>query len=283
LPDNAAVAAPSNEQIATALEHVSELLEEQGANQYRVDAYRRGAYNVRGHLEPAAQFLARAGLEGLMDIPGVGPALARAIQELLQTGRLRMLERLKGEVNPEALLASVRAIGKGLAERIHHDLGIETLEELELAAHDGRLEKIAGFGPKRIESVRAALAARLGRGRRRPPPADEPPTDDLLDVDREYREKASAGSLRTIAPARFNPQHRSWLPVLHTHRDGREYMALFPTPNGPIAWQRPMTGSSSTTTATRVRAAPPWSPARAASWPVDALCVVASSRPQRAN
>jgi putative hydrolase len=221
------VEALSNDQIATALEYVAELLEEQGANQYRVDAYRRGAYNLRRLREPAASLFEQGGFEALTAIPGVGSGLGRSIQELLQTGRLRMLERLKGEVDPESLLRSVPGIGKGLAERLHHDLGIETLEELEGAAHDGRLERVEGFGRKRIEGVRAALAARLGRGRWIAPAGEAPPVDDLLDVDREYREKAAAGRLRTITPARFNPARRAWLPVLHTHRNGREYTALF--------------------------------------------------------
>jgi putative hydrolase len=50
---------------------------------------------------------------------------------------------------------------------------------------------------------------------------------ELLDVDREYREKATAGELQRIAPRRFNPSGDAWLPVLHTRRGGRRYTALF--------------------------------------------------------
>jgi hypothetical protein len=49
----------------------------------------------------------------------------------------------------------------------------------------------------------------------------------LLDVDREYREKASRGELFKIAPKRFNPSGEAWLPVLHTRRGPRRYTALF--------------------------------------------------------
>jgi putative hydrolase len=49
----------------------------------------------------------------------------------------------------------------------------------------------------------------------------------LLDVDREYRERAAAGTLTTIAPRRFNPSGAAWLPVLHTERDGWHFTALF--------------------------------------------------------
>lgn len=218
---------PDNAQVAATLEHVAELLEEQGANSFRVDAYRRAAYNIRRQERSLAEILEREGMEGITQVPGVGEALGRAIQEYVATGRLRLLDRLKGEVDAEELLASVPGMGDVLAERVHHELGIETLEELEMAAHDGRLGQVQGFGPKRIEGIRGALASRLGRGRMRPPLRDDPPIEDLLGVDREYLEKAAAGRLRTIAPARFNPGRTSWLPVLHTRRHGREYTALF--------------------------------------------------------
>jgi hypothetical protein len=51
--------------------------------------------------------------------------------------------------------------------------------------------------------------------------------EELLDVDREYREKAAAGRLRRITPRRFNPSGEAWLPVLHNQRAERHYMALF--------------------------------------------------------
>jgi hypothetical protein len=59
------------------------------------------------------------------------------------------------------------------------------------------------------------------------PPHAAPPVAELLDVDREYRERAAAGRLRLIAPRRFNPGAEAWLPVLHTRRGARHYTALF--------------------------------------------------------
>jgi hypothetical protein len=57
--------------------------------------------------------------------------------------------------------------------------------------------------------------------------AAEPSVEVLLDVDREYLDKASAGVLPTIAPRRFNPEQKAWLPVLHTKRDDWHFTALF--------------------------------------------------------
>ena len=156
--------------------------------------------------------------------------IARSIRDILLHGRLAMLDRLRGESDPIALLASVPGIGKVYAWRLHDDLGIETLEELDIAAHDGRLEHYPGIGAKRLAGIRDSLAQRLGRIRQRtgaPPSPSVPPVAELLDVDREYREKAAAGKLTQIAPRRFNPERESWLPVLHTTRNGRHYTALF--------------------------------------------------------
>ena len=139
-----------------------------------------------------------------------------------------MLERLRGESEPTKLLASVPGIGRELADRLYHDLGIETLEDLEAAAHDGRLEPIAGIGRKRLAGIRDSLAHRLSRVR--PPAASlhgPPSVDEILDVDREYREKAAAGELVKIAPRRLNPSREAWLPILHTQRGPRHYTALF--------------------------------------------------------
>ncbi|MEX2497684.1 MAG: hypothetical protein WD397_02265, partial [Wenzhouxiangellaceae bacterium] len=78
----------------------------------------------------------------------------------------------------------------------------------------------------RATAIRAGLAAMLGRGARRHP-ENVPDTALLLEVDRDYRRLAKAGKLPTIAPRRFNPEKRAWLPVMHTERDGWHFTVLF--------------------------------------------------------
>ncbi|MFY9611486.1 MAG: helix-hairpin-helix domain-containing protein [Blastocatellia bacterium] len=218
-----------NAEVAARLEEVARILNEQGANRFRVDAYRRAATTVRRLTRPVTGIVRAEGIEGLRRLPGIGETLARAIYQTVVSGRMPMLERLRGEADPVVLLASVPGIGKVFAGRLHEELGIDTLEELEAAAHDGRLGDIAGFGEKRISGIRDSLAHRLGRARDRAigPELDQPPVSEILDVDREYREQGAKGLLRTIAPRRFNPEHKAWLPVLHTHRGKRHYTALF--------------------------------------------------------
>lgn len=219
-----------NQQIAGSLEEISRILAEQGANRFRVQAYVHAADALRTLQEPAAELLAREGLEGLEKIPAVGDTIAHVIRDIVLHGRSGMLERLRGDSDPIAQLASVPGIGKNTAWRLHEELGIETLQELEAAAHDGRLANLAGIGAKRLAGIRDTLAQRLGRLPRPPtsgPLSSAPSIAEILDVDRQYRADADAGKIRLIAPRRFNPTGEAWLPVLHTTRGPRHYTALF--------------------------------------------------------
>jgi len=228
------VAWKDNIDVADTLERVADLLEEQDAMPFRVGAYRKAADTIAKWPQPVAELLAEEGEAGLRKLPGVGKSIAAAMAELIRTGQLSLLQRLELEHSPEQLLASVPGIGAELARRIHDELGVRTLEELEQAAHDGRLERLEGFGPRRGEQVRELLGARLGRQRRaaahRSEGRYEGPQPDvglLLQVDEEYRRRADAGELRRIAPRRFNPTGEAWLPVLRRKLEGWNVRALF--------------------------------------------------------
>jgi len=222
--------ADENQQIAAQLREAADLLHAQGANPFRVSAYRKAADTVAQLAGPVrAEFDAR-GREGLDALPNVGAGIAGAIAEMLVTGTWSQLERLRGSTEPEKLLQSVAGIGPGLARRIHDALHVDTLEQLEAAAHDGRLEGLSGVGVRRATAIRAALASMLGRRvarAPRPASAAAPAVAAILEVDSEYREKAAAGKLRTIAPKRFNPTGEAWLPVLHAKRGDWQFTALF--------------------------------------------------------
>ena len=218
---------PINQDVAGRLEEAAGLLRDQGADRYRVGAYLRAASSIRSTQTPVDEVLRDRGLDGLKELPHVGETIARAIRELVSHGRLPMLDRLRGDADPVRLLASVPGIGRMLANRLHEELGLETLADLEAAAHDGRLATVAGFGAKRLAGIRDSLAHRLGRMRVPTIAGDTPSVSELLDVDREYREKAAAGELQRIAPRRFNPSREAWLPILHTRRGTRRYTALF--------------------------------------------------------
>lgn len=221
-----------NHDIGRRLQEVAQLLEDQGANRFRVRAYRAAAETIECLTVPVAEIAQQQGTDGLQSLPGIGVSLARSIHTLVVTGRLPMLDRLRGRVDPVSLLTSIPGIGPALAHRLHNDLHLESLEQLEMAAHDGRLADIEGVGPKKLQGIVDSLTARLGRVRKLPQGAEthgsrEPSVAELLDVDREYREAAQAGRLQRIAPHRFNPKKEAWLPIFHTQRGARHYTALF--------------------------------------------------------
>jgi DNA polymerase (family 10) len=231
---------PSNEEMASKLDRVAELLAAQGANRFRADAYRRAGQTIRDLVQPVSRIYDSDGIEGLEELPGVGRTISRALQQMIRGGRWPLLKRLLGNDVAEHAFASVPNIGPKLAKRIHEELGIETLVELQAAAWDGTLECLPGMGEKRTRAVRESLA---GRGRH---PAhistaknqnrlfgddDDLTTqvsvDELLDIDDEYRFKAARNQLPRTAPRQFNPTAAAWLPILHTERGDRHYTALF--------------------------------------------------------
>jgi putative hydrolase len=218
-----------NFRIARRLDEVADILSEQRANPYRVRAYQNAAATLRRLQRPVNEIFAAGGEPALRSIPTIGPTIARAVACLIVSGRLPMLDRLRGESDHASLLATVPGIGRVLAARLHDELHIHSLEQLEAAAHDGRLHDLLGLGEKRIAGIIDSLANRLGRMRTQPPSrgVQPPSVAEILDVDREYREKAASGTLLTIAPRRFNPTGEAWLPILHTERGRRHYTAVF--------------------------------------------------------
>jgi DNA polymerase (family 10) len=238
----------TNYDVADGFDRISSLLSVQNANPFRVRAYATAAERIRGLALPLRSILEEGGPDALVALEGIGRSLAAAIETYLKTGRLSLLDRLEGEICPEALFKTVPGIGKAMAERIHRELGIDTLEELEVAAHDGRLDTVPGFGPRRIRAVREMLASMLGKASRYralgswtpagqavavggPDKALSPPAGpsvaDLLAIDREYRDLAERDALVRIAPRRFNPTGERWLPLLHVSLGPWDVTAMF--------------------------------------------------------
>ena len=218
-----------NREAARLLRDTAELLAQQQANPFRVNAYRRAAETLESLTTDARELLRKEGQAGLIRLPFIGRGLATSIEQIARTGRLPQLDRLRGTLEPERLFQSVPGIGPRLAQTIHDALHVDTLEGLELAAHEGRLTDLPGIGPRRAAAIQASLASLL----RRPGPARLPPENRfpdlavLLDVDAEYRDKAAGGRLPTVAPRRFNPEGKAWLAVLHTDRGDWHFTALF--------------------------------------------------------
>ena len=225
-----------NEALAYLLGETADLLEAQEADPFRVQAYRRAAETVR-RLDVSIRSIEESrGRAGLIELPAIGESLARTIETWLHTGTLGILVRLRGDQAAEEAVATLGGVGPKLAHRLVHDLGIHSLEELEIAAADGRLARIPGVGPSRLRSIRDQLEARLRRRPNAPSESPEtsvaslpldPPVAEILGLDRDYRSASDSGSLPMIAPRRMNPTGEAWLPILHRHVGGRHFTVLF--------------------------------------------------------
>ena len=228
-----------NRHIAACLREAAQRLADQGANPYRVAAYRASAATVDALDVDIRTLFESGGVDALGTLPEIGTGVAQAIAELLVTGRWRLLDRLGGDAERTSAFEAVPGIGHALALRIHDLLHIDTLEELERAARNGQLETIAGVGPRRAAGIRTALDDVLSRRRRwqghvqDAGPGTEPPVELLLYIDRLYRNRAAAGVLPTPGVAQRTSAHRRPstdgyvpLPVMHMTKGGWHFTAL---------------------------------------------------------
>lgn len=224
--------ASTNHTIAAIFRDTADLLEAQGAQVFRIRAYRKGA-DTLDRCRDVRELRSEGALEAL---PGIGASLAAAIDEYLHTGHCRTLDRLRGYLAPEDLFCKIPGIGEMLAEKIHTHLHAETLEDLEAAAHDGSLATVPGIGPAKAQEVAEHLMMRLNvsprkgsrarSDRHRVGKGDMPTLATLLEIDRDYRCRMEELSLPLVAPKRFNPLHAAWLPVYHPVRDGWSFSVM---------------------------------------------------------
>lgn len=158
-----------NEDVAAALDEMAELLAIRGDNPFRVRAYQRAAQVVRTLPRPLAEL---GGPEAFDALPGIGPDLAGKLAELLRTGRLGALERLRREV-PAGLRELLRLPGLGpvRVRALHAALGVRSPDDLRRRLEQGPIRGVRGFGPTlqaRLRAALAATAAAAGQPRRWP-------------------------------------------------------------------------------------------------------------------
>jgi DNA polymerase (family X) len=145
----------TNEAVAEILTAIGDLLELQG-ERFKPEAYRRAARSILGAGEDLRTIQARGGLS---EIPAVGEAIQKKIEEFLTTGHIHYLEELQAAV-PAGVVALMRLPGVGpkTAARFSRELGIESPEALRGAIEQGRLNGVKGFGARKIEKLKAAAS-----------------------------------------------------------------------------------------------------------------------------
>jgi len=145
-----------NLDIARTLEELADLLEIQGANPFRIRAYRNAVRTVEGLTRPIRVMVEAA--EDLTELPAIGKDLAEHIVELVNTGRMTRLETLAGEF-PRSLVELMRLDGVGpkKARKLFDTLDVRTVDDLERELKAGRVEALDGFGKKSAEKILRAI------------------------------------------------------------------------------------------------------------------------------
>lgn len=150
----------NNRQLANTFTLIADLLEIKGEIVYKTLAYRKASESLMGLGREASEYWKEGKLE---DIPGVGKAIAEKIDELLRTGKLEFLEKLKREVPPSlAEWLPIPGLGPKRAAMIWKALNITTFAELEAAAKEGKLRDLPGMGSKSESAILEGIAS-LGR------------------------------------------------------------------------------------------------------------------------
>lgn len=224
-----------NNDVAHNLRKIAALLKEQNANYFRCQAYLNAAQTIE-HLPQDLRILFEAeGIKGLIHLPTIGAGIAHLIYEYISTGRMSRLDNLLGSSDPIALYQVIPTVGRELAERIHDKLHVETIEELESAVHTGQLEHVEGLGKKRQQAIANWLANNFSERikklsshtRKFPEKKEGPSVALLLSIDAQYCNEAETKKLPLIAPKRFNPENKAWLPILHTTKAGWHFTAVY--------------------------------------------------------
>jgi DNA polymerase (family 10) len=165
-----------NVEIAHLLTKYADLLEIEGEGLFRVLAYRKAARTVESLSRPIAQLMAEG--KDLEDLPGIGPNMARHIEEITKTGKLQALTTLRKKI-PATIdeLLEVEGLGPKRTKQLYDHLGICSIKELELALDSGKVASLRGFGEKSVEKMRRAIQ-NLGK---------RPKRFKLLDADQLVR------------------------------------------------------------------------------------------------
>ncbi len=192
-----------NQQIAKIFFEIADILEMQNV-QWKPRAYRAAGSAIESMPKPVAQVYKEGGLKALQEIPGIGEALAKKIEEMVKTGKLRYYEKLRNSLplNP-AEFETVPGLGPKRLMTLHKKLGIRNLRDLRKAAEQHKVAALPGFARKSEQEILRAIAAKGRKGGRIPLAAALPVAKEIVGILRKLKavEKAeAAGSLRRKRP-----------------------------------------------------------------------------------
>ncbi len=141
-----------NKEIADILNEIADYLEIRGENQFRINSYRKAANTLLGLSESVSKMAESK--EDIQSIPDIGESMAGKIYEIVKSGKLKQLEKLREKV-PETIrdIMKLEQMGPERTKTLYQELDIESLEDLKKAAEAGEIEKLDGFGEKTTQKI----------------------------------------------------------------------------------------------------------------------------------
>src|SRR4030066_1509059 len=186
----------TNQQIAQIFNHIADILEIQGENVFKIRAYQKAAEtiaNFTGDISALSE-------KGLAELPGIGKAIAQKTKELVETGKLKYYEDLKkSEYAPLVELLQIQSVGPKHARLLYDRLGVKSISDLEKAAKQEKIRKLAGMGEKTEENILKGISA-LRKHKERIPIGEILPRVEIIFAEleklKETKQALIAGSLR---------------------------------------------------------------------------------------
>ena len=194
---------PTNQEIAQIFYEIADYLAMED-DPFRPQAYNRAARAIELHSRSLAKIYQQEGLKGLEKIPGVGKEIAKKVEEILTTGKLRYLEKLR-RISPVdiANLRRIEGLGPKKIKLLYQELGITNLRELKQAARSGKIQQLEGFRQKSEENILKGIQAlKTKKGRvalNKILPIAEKIKEELKSVP-EAKKVVIAGSIRRREP-----------------------------------------------------------------------------------
>lgn len=188
-----------NRELAEIFEKLGDILEFKGENQFKVNAYRKAAMTLRDLTEDIEVIAAEGRLR---KIPGIGEGIAKKIDEYLKTGKISKFEEEKKGV-PDGIfdMLAIPGIGPKTVALVYKELGIETVEQLERAIDEGKLEKLFGMGAKKAENIKRGIQLWREGGQRINLGVAFPLVNEIIDLMKKsglIKQISPAGSLRRM-------------------------------------------------------------------------------------
>lgn len=141
-----------NKEIADMLNEVADLLDIKGENQFRIRSYRNAARTVTGMSESLDKMVRQD--DSIKDLPGIGDSIAKKIREIVESGQLSQLDKLKNEIPASvAEIMKLEQMGPQRTKVLHEALNIESINDLKKAAREGKIKEVKGFGKKTSDKI----------------------------------------------------------------------------------------------------------------------------------